>query len=91
MGRAAGEAVTLTGLFGGAAGKTALIAASAAAGVFVFLGLTIYQVVWRALPLDYAGWGIAWASVLGASAAAIAGHAWGQAKAAAAQPGAGAS
>jgi hypothetical protein len=74
-------------IFAGAAGKTALVASSAAAGVFVFLGLTVYQVVWKAVPLDYAGWGIAWASVLGASAAAIAGHAWGQAKATAASGG----
>ena len=79
--------MTLSSVFAGAAGKTALVAASAAAGVFTFLGLTVYQVVWRAMPLDYAGWGIAWASVLGASAAAIAGHAWGAAKAAQVQPG----
>ncbi len=77
--------MTVSGIFAGAAGKTALVAASAAAGVFTFLGLTVYQVVWKGVPLDYAGWGLAWASVLGASAAAIAGHAWGQAKAAAVQ------
>lgn len=79
---------TLGTLFAGPAGKTALIGASAGAGVLTFLGLTIWQVAWKGQTLDYGSWAVAWGAVLGASAAAIAGHAWGQAKAAAAAGGA---
>jgi len=68
-------------VFSGPAGKTALIAASAVGGVLTFLGLSVWHVVAGKAPFDAMSFASAWALVLGASAAAIAGHAWGQAKA----------
>ena len=67
--------------FSGSGGKTALVALAAAAGVVTFLGLAVAG-FWRSGgPFDSAGFAAGWGLTLGASAAAIAGHAWGAARA----------
>lgn len=67
--------------FAGSDGKTALIAVSAAGGVVVFLGLSIASFVRVHTAFDGTAFAAGWGLTLGASAAAIAGHAWGAAKA----------
>ena len=66
----------LRNAFSGPSGKTALVAVHASAGVATFLGLSLYQVIIRHAAFDPAGFGGAWIMVLGASAAAISGHAY---------------
>lgn len=72
---------SLFSAFSGADGKTALIAAAATLGMVVFLALTVASFMRVDVAFDGAGFAAGWSIVLGASAAAIAGHAWGQAKA----------
>ena len=67
--------------FGGSDGKTALIGVQATAGVLVFLGLAVWSFARGTAAFDMGAFSVAFAGVIGASAAAIAGHAWGAAKA----------
>lgn len=61
--------------------RTALIAMSAAIGALVYLGLAV-AAFWRGSgAFDGTTFAAGWSVVLGASAAAVAGHAWGAAKA----------
>lgn len=61
--------------------RTALIALSAAIGALVYLGLAV-AAFWRGTgAFDGTTFAAGWSVVLGASAAAVAGHAWGAAKA----------
>ena len=71
----------LLAAFRGPEGKTALVAAQASAGVATFLGLAVWSFVRGPAPFDMAGFAAAFGIVLAASAGAIAGHAWGLAKA----------
>lgn len=61
--------------------RTALVAVAAAAGAIVYLGLAVASFLRVHSAFDGAAFATGWSMVLGASAAAIAGHAWGQAKA----------
>lgn len=72
---------SIKSVFAGPNGKTALVAAHATAGIVVFLGLAVWHVIGEHRPFDAAGFAGAWVMILGASAAAIGGHAWLQAKA----------
>lgn len=66
----------LRATFSGPAGKTALVAAHATAGVLVFLGLSVWHVVGGHRPFDPAGFAGAWIMMIASSAAAIGGHAY---------------
>lgn len=61
--------------------RTALIAVAAAVGALVYLGLAIASFARGTAPFDGAAFAAGWGVTIGASAAAIAGHAWGAAKA----------
>lgn len=61
--------------------RTALVAVAAAAGAMTYLGLAIASFVRVHGAFDGTAFATGWGVVLGASAAAIAGHAWGQARA----------
>lgn len=61
--------------------RTALIAVAAAVGALTYLGLAV-AAFWRGSGgFDGTTFAAGWSVVLGASAAAVAGHAWGAAKA----------
>ena len=72
---------SLLSTFNGPDGKTALVAAQATAGVLVFLAMELWSFARSRAPFDMTGFATAFGFVLTASSAAIAGHAWGQAKA----------
>ena len=67
--------------FRGPDGKTALVAVQATVGVLVFLAMELWSFVRSRAPFAMTGFATAFGIVLTASSAAIAGHAWGQAKA----------
>ncbi len=71
----------LLALFSGSDARTALIAISSAFGVVTYLGLQVASFVRSGAPFDGSGFGAGWGLTLGASAAAIVGHALWQAKA----------
>lgn len=71
----------LLDMLGDADARTALIALSATLGAVVYLGLAVASFARGHVAFDGNEFAVGWAGVLGASAAAIAGHAWGQAKA----------
>ena len=71
----------LLATFQGPDGKTALIACQASATVGTFLGLSVWSFARGGGAFDMTTFATAGGMVLTASAAAIAGHAWGQAKA----------
>lgn len=71
----------LLATLGDADARTALIAISAALGALTYLGLAVASFARGAAPFDGAAFATGWGLTLGASAAAVAGHAWGAAKA----------
>ena len=71
---------SLLAYFSGSDGKTALLAVCSAGGVLTFLALAVASFV-RGAAFEPGAFALGWGGVIGASAAAIAGHAWGAAKA----------